>query len=288
MLFSPRDNRDTDKADGADGRYRGFVKLSGKTAIVTGASRGIGRCLALALAKEGCPLLLTALEADELAAVVADIEARSDIGVASHVADLTDPAGRLALVEWIRQRDEIPDILINNAGAGWFGAFGDSSWDSLERTLLLDVHVPTFLMHAVLPILKGRPEAMIVNISSAVGSLPYPGLAAYGATKGYLSSLSASLQCELSSGHVHVLCFHPGFTATSFIASAGMDLSKVPRFMVARPESVADNIVRAMKRNAYWVYGDAVSRFGVALAGVLPHRLRIRLFRNFYWESPQS
>lgn len=262
------------------------MNLAGKTAIVTGASRGIGRSLAYALARESCHLLLTALEPDELAVVASGVEAECGVLVFSQPADLADPAGRAAFARWIHGREEPPDILVNNAGAGWFGAFSDSPWDSIERTLQLDVHVPTFLMHTLLPLLERRPEAMIVNISSAVGRLPYPGLAVYGASKGYLSSLSASLQCERLPGNVHLLCFHPGFTATSFIDSAGMDLHKVPRFMISCPDAVAKRIVRAMKRDDSWVFGDASGRLGAALAGMLPHRLLVRLSRDFYWEMP--
>ena len=262
------------------------MKLSGKTAVVTGASRGIGRSLAVALAREGCSLVLTALEPDELDAVAVDLGRECGFPIATRAADLTDPADCQAFAEWLQGLKAPCDIFINNAGGGWFGSFTACSWESLQRTLLLNVYAPTFLAHAVLPMLRDRPEAMIVNISSAVATLPYPGLAVYGAAKAFISSLSASLQCELGEGSVRLLCFHPGFTATPFISSAGMDLAKVSPRLISSPEALARHIVRSMKRNRSWAYSDAAGRFGAALAAALPHRLRIRLFRNLFWEVP--
>jgi short-subunit dehydrogenase len=204
------------------------MELSNKLAIITGASRGIGRALAIQLAKSGCGLLLTALEDDELSSLSNELRSKFPISVATMASDLSDPESRKSLIDWIKKWKEPTDILVNNAGIGYFGRFENLDWRYIEKTIALNISALIHLTYELLPILKTRPCPKIVNISSGIARLPYPGLAVYGATKGFVSSFSESLASELAGTSISVLCFHPGFTITSFIGSAGMDLQKVP------------------------------------------------------------
>jgi len=264
------------------------MELAGKVAVITGASRGIGRALSLALGKSGCKLLLTALEEDELTSLAEVLAARFGASVASMPADLVENSGRLSFLEWLSTREEPPDILINNAGAGHFGRFASSNWSDIEQTLILNIHVPTLLIRELIPVLRTRPQAKIVNISSAISRLPYPGLAVYGAAKGYLSSLSESLACELADTNISVLCFHPGFTDTRFMSSAKMDMSRIPKLLIRTPEAVAGRIVRAIKKDTGWSYSDISNRLGVSFARFLPGKLRTKLFSNLFWRLPNG
>jgi short-subunit dehydrogenase len=256
--------------------------------VITGASRGIGRSLALALGKSGCQLLLTALEKDQLASLAEELSVESGITVAHMAADLTDDSERRRFLDWIAAQKHPPDILINNAGAGYFGRFTSSRWSDIERTLILNIHVPTLLIRELLPTLRNRPQAKIVNISSGISRLPYPGLAVYGAAKGYLSSFSESLACELAGTDVSVLCFHPGFTGTHFMSTARMDMNRIPKFLIRTPEAVAERIVNAIKKDTTWTYSDFSSRLGVFLTGFLPRRIKIGLFKNLFWRLPDE
>ncbi len=262
------------------------MELRGKVVLITGASRGIGRALALALAERGCRLLLTALERDELEAVADHLRSSDRANVTVRAADLVDDAARSALVDWVHAQPEPPDILVNNAGGGHFGRFEEASPEVVWHTLNLNSCAPTRLTADLLPLLRQRPQAKIVFISSAIARLPYPGLAVYGAAKGYLSSFTESLACELAGSRVTVLCFHPGLTATEFMTSAGMDMRRIPGFAISTPERVAARIVRAIERDATWVYSDSLTRLGVAVARMLPSGLRVRLFRNLFWSLP--
>jgi short-subunit dehydrogenase len=264
------------------------MKLPDKVAVVTGASRGIGRALARALSGSGCRLLLTALEGDELRSVSDEIAASDGVQVEWLAADLTRDEERRLFVEWVDSRDAPPDILVNNAGSGRFGQFSTSRWGDIQNTLTLDVHVPTRLIHDLLPILQSRPEAAIVNISSASARIPYPGMAVYGASKGYLSSLSETLSCELIDTNVRVLCFHPGFTDTHFMPSAGMDMSRIPDRFILTPELVAGRIVAMLERERAWAYSDLTTRLGVFLSYLLPHRIKSRVFKNLFWTLPDE
>jgi len=109
--------------------------------------------------------------------------------------------------------------------------------------------VPVFLTRELLPALRLRPQAKVVFISSSIARLPYPGLAIYGATKGFLSSFSESLACELHGTSVSVLCFHPGFTDTHFMPSAGMNMRRIPKMFVHTPETTAAGIVSAIRND---------------------------------------
>ncbi len=264
------------------------MELSGKLAIVTGASRGIGRALAIELAKSGCGLLLTALEGDELSTLSREIRRKSSVNVDSMAVDLSDPESRKNLINWIRKCETSPDILINNAGLGYFGRFEDSEWNTIEKTIALNNSALIHLTYELIPVLKKRPIAKIVNISSGIARLPYPGLAVYGATKGFISSFSESLASELASSLISVLCFHPGFTMTSFIGSAGMDLQKVPRILLHSPEEVATQIVLAIRKDKLWAYSDFMTRLSAWFGALLPTRLKTSIFKNLFWRLPDA
>jgi short-subunit dehydrogenase len=264
------------------------MKLTGKVAVITGASRGIGRATAIALARSGCRLLLTALESDELESLVSYLNDDYQAVVGSMPADLTDESKRKRFVEWIGMQQSPPDILINNAGGGRFGRFEGMDNEDLEQTIKLNIHLMVFLSRELIPVLRTRPQAKIVNISSGIARLPYPGLAVYGAAKGFISSLSESLACELAGTNVSVLCFHPGLTETSFMASAGMDMSKIPKFLIRSPESVASRIVKAIKKDRRWVYGDIWTRLGVYGALSLPQKLKSSILNTFFWKLPDA
>ena len=264
------------------------MELSGKLAIVTGASRGIGRALAKELARQDCSLMLTALEEDELASLSIELKIYP-VRVSAMAADLSEPVGRENFIRWVLRQNEIPDILVNNAGIGGnFGRFEDQDLDNIEKTIALNTTALVHLTHELIPLLKRRPRARIVNMSSAVARLPYPGLAIYGATKAFVSSLSESLSCELAGTSIDVLCFHPGFTMTPFIETSRMDLGKIPRRLIHTPEEVASRLVRAIKKDRPWDYSDIATRFLVGFGVILPSRLRTFISKDFYWRLPDA
>ena len=259
------------------------MKLSGKLAIVTGASRGIGRALAKELARQGCGLLLTALEENELSAVSQEIRRKGLVPVEAMAVDLSSARDRKRLIDWILSRKNPPDILINNAGIGYFGRFEGADSTNIERTITINVSALVHLTHDLIPILKTRPRSKIVNVSSASSRLPYPGLAIYGATKAFVSSLSQTLAAELEGTPIDVLCFHPGFTMTSFMESAGMDMRRVKKVLIHSPEEVAVQIVRAIQKDKHWGYSGFSTHLSVLLGTVLPMRLKTTLFERLCW-----
>lgn len=265
------------------------MELSGKLAIVTGASRGIGRSLTIEFAKSGCNLLLTALEDRELSALSDELQTNFSIKVAIMAADLSECIDRKKFIDWVKNLEDSPDILVNNAGiGGHFGRFEYLDWGSIEKTLSLNISAFTHLTYELIPILKKRPQAKIVNISSGIARLPYPGLSVYGATKGFVSSFSESLSCELAGTNISILCFHPGFAMTPFIKTAEMDLRKIPKVFLHSPEEIAAQIVRAIRKDKFWAYSDFFTRFGAWLGAIIPARLRIFIFKDLFWRLPNA
>ena len=264
------------------------MELSGKLAIITGASRGIGRAVAKELIRHDCGLLLTALERDELASLSNELRTYP-ASVGAMAADLYEPESRKNLINWILEQKENPDILVNNAGIGGsFGRFEDQDLSDVEKTIALNISAFVYLTHELIPVLKRRPCAKIVNISSGIARLPYPGLAVYGATKAFISSFSESLSCELVGTSIGVLCFHPGFTMTSFITNSRMDLGKIPRRIVHTPEEIAFRLVQAIKKDKQWDYSDFATRFPAWFGAILPSRLKTSIFKDLFWRLPDA
>ena len=263
------------------------MEPSGKLVIITGASRGIGRALAIELAKAGCGLLLTALEEDELTALANELRSKFSVRVEAMSSDLSNLESRKNLINWIKSKEQI-DILINNAGLGYFGRFEESECNRIEKTIALNISALIHLTYELIPVLKKRPSAKIVNISSGMARLPYPGLAVYGATKGFVSSFSESLSSELSGTSVSVLCFHPGFAMTSFISSAEMNMEKVPKVLLHSPDEIAVQIVKAIKKDKQWAYSDILTRFATELGIILPSRLKTFILKDLFWRLPDA
>ncbi len=264
------------------------MEISNKLTIITGASRGIGRALATELAKSRCNLLLTALEGDELLALSNELHSKFSTDVATMAVDLSNPEERKNLIDWILKREEHPDILINNAGIGYFGRFENLDWRHIEKTIALNISALIHLTYELIPILKLQSCAKVVNISSGIARLPYPGLAVYGATKAFVSSFSQSLAAELAGTSIDVLCFHPGFTMTSFIGSAGMDMHKIPKTFIHTPEEIAAQVVRAVKKDKQWAYSDFITRSSSFLGTLLPSRLKTHIFKDLFWKLPDG
>ncbi len=265
------------------------MELSGKVAIITGASRGIGRALAKELASRQLQP-----PADRSGKGRTDLSFRRDsrpvpVRVAFMAADLSDPERRRELIDWVHGQKAPLDILVNNVGMGGnFGRFEAQDLSNIEKTIALNILPLVHLTHDLIPVLEKRPCAKIVNISSGIARLPYPGLAVYGGTKGFISSFSESLSCELAGTSIRVLCFHPGFTMTSFISTSKMDLQKIPKKLIHTPEEVAAKLRQAIEKDKQWAYSDFATRLSARVGTLLPSRLRTFIFRNAFWKLPDA
>jgi len=214
-------------------------RLNGKVAIVTGASRGIGRAISVALGAEGATVVLAARGAEELARTAAQVAEAG--GVASPVVtELGDEASIKQLVQTTSARFGRLDILVNNAGITHSAPLEQTATEDLDRCWTVNARAPFILCREALGLLKQAERGTIVNISSVVGVKGYPLQSAYTASKHALRGMSISLAEELrgSNVRVHVIC--PGGVDTEMVGRVRPDINKAE---LIGPDEIAELVV---------------------------------------------
>ncbi|CAK6474862.1 3-ketoacyl-ACP reductase [Peribacillus castrilensis] len=221
-----------------------MISLKGKTALITGAGRGIGRATAIALAKEGVHLGLIGLTMSNLEKVTAELE-QYDVNVSAATADVADLEAVHHAVEHIKSDLGSIDILINNAGIAKFGGFLDltpEEWEKIIRVNLMGVYNVT---RAVLPDMIERKSGDIVNISSTAGQKGAPVTSAYSASKFAVLGLTESLMLEVRKHNIRVTALTPSTVATDLAIETNL-ISGNPE-NVMQSEDLAELLVAGLK-----------------------------------------
>ncbi|PZS32957.1 MAG: short-chain dehydrogenase [Pseudonocardiales bacterium] len=201
------------------------------TALVTGATSGIGAEFARQLAASRHDLILVARDADRLAASQTSLASEFGIEVEVLSADLITDAGCDAVAARIIEAQRPVDILVNNAGFGMYQRFGLAELADEERQLALNVRAVLRLSHAAVRSMTGRGSGKIINISSVAGFVPRGGNATYSASKAWVTMFSEALAVQLAGSGVSITAVCPGFTRTEFHERASADMSHVPARM---------------------------------------------------------
>jgi short-subunit dehydrogenase len=222
--------------------------LNGRTALVTGASAGIGREIARALARDVGTLVLVARRAERLAELAAELAAsRPSLRVLVRAVDLLDRAATGAVLDALEREGVLVDVLVNNAGFGDYGLFEKRGWTKTEQMIELNVVSATFLLHRLVPPMVGRGFGAILNVGSTAGMFPSPGLSVYSASKAYLNLLSEALYAELKGTGVTVTVLCPGPVATEFQEIAGTTgKNPLPKSFHIDAVQCAEEAVRAL------------------------------------------
>ncbi len=221
------------------------------TALVTGASAGIGAALARTFAEQGFDLVITARRADRLEALADELRAAHGHAVRVVVADLADPGAPAALYAEVTGAGIEVDALVNNAGYGLTGAFVDAPWDAHRDFLQVMVTAVADLTHRFLPGMIARQRGWIINVASVAGfAPPAPGHTLYGASKSLLIKFSQSLALEVRRHHVNVTALCPGFTYSEFHDVNGMrpQVSRFPKWVWLQADQVAREGYDAVRR----------------------------------------
>ncbi len=192
-----------------------------RTAVVTGASSGIGEAVARRLAAGGSGLVLVARDRDRLEALAADLGPYHGVEVEVLAADLATVEGRSAVEARLADGHAPVDLLVNNAGFGTTGDLVDLDPEAEDRQVQVNVLAVLRLTRAALPGMVGRGRGAVVNVASLAGLYPTPGTATYGATKAFVCSLTDALHEELRGTGVTATAVLPGFTRTEFQERAG-------------------------------------------------------------------
>jgi short-subunit dehydrogenase len=249
---------------------------TGRRALITGASSGIGLAFARVLAERGYDLILTARREDRLQAIAQDLSQRHAIRVTVESVDLAEPDAVARLVASLEARALTVDVLVNNAGFGVPGSYVSTTWAEQQRFLQVLVVALAELAHRLLPGMIERRWGRIINVASLAGLLPgVAGHTLYAASKAFVITFSESLALEAAPHGVHVSASCPGFTLTEFHDVTGTrdKVSRLPRFMWSDADDVARASYDAVMAGVPVFVPGRVNRTIATLARVLPNIL---------------
>ncbi|MGB9179399.1 MAG: SDR family oxidoreductase [Pyrinomonadaceae bacterium] len=192
------------------------MNLNGKTAIVTGSTKGIGRAIAEALLREGMNVCVSARKSDEVERAVSELGDVGEGGLTGAVCDVRDYEEVKALVEHTVAEFGGVDVLVNNAGVGFFGTVEAMSPEDFRAVLETNVFGVFYCCHEAIPQMKKRSGGYIINISSLAGTNAHPQMAAYNASKFGLNGFSEALMQEVRQDNIKVSYIMPGSVNTHF------------------------------------------------------------------------
>lgn len=255
----------------------GLTSRYGKTALITGASSGIGREFARQLADAGMNLILVARRRHLLEQLARELRMEYGTRCLVIAADLTWPDAVRELCEQIAWEGWTVDLLVNNAGIGRYGQFDGMDVHADQRTLILNCSVPLELMQRLLPDMRSRGRGAVICIGSLLADLHAPYFATYSASKAFIATLAQALQVELTGSGVDMLLIVPGNTRTEFFVNNG--IAREFPFPESTPERVAGLALNALGRTAHITDGWMNRLFRV-LMRLLPTRAAEALKRQ--------
>ena len=252
-----------------------------RTAVVTGASSGIGAAIARELARRGQQVVLVARSADKLQGLADELTAE---GVRADVlpADLSDRADRAALLGRIGELGLVPNVLVNNAGLSTLGPVHESDPEAELNMIEVDVAAVVDLCSRFLPGMVSRGRGAVLNVASTAAFQPLPGQAGYAAAKAFVLSYTQSLAGELHGTGVTATALCPGPVKTGFAEVAGFDNfdDALPRVMYQSAEAVAKTAVDGVARGQLVAIPGFVNRAASVVSQVTPRSLLLPILRR--------
>ena len=247
----------------------------GSTALITGASKGLGKVFAETLAARGMNLVLVARSGDALHALAQDLTARYSVQCVPLSADLANPYAAIQIGEELEHRGIQVDLLVNNAGLGLTGSFLSQDFKKVQSEIQVNVQALVALTHQLGSAMTKRGKGGIINLASNASFQPLPYMGTYAATKAFVLFFSEALQYELAGTGVHVMAACPGPTATSFFDGVSTEVS--PKDMDSS-ESVVQKTLKAFDRRKAVAYPGRTSvRAATWLSRFVPRTLVVRL-----------
>ncbi|MDP9175765.1 MAG: SDR family oxidoreductase [Planctomycetota bacterium] len=257
-----------------------MANASGKTALITGASVGIGRDLAGLFAMDGHGLILTARNEKQLNELAAKIRAEHGTPVDIIPKDLAEPGAPQQIFDQIVSRGIAVDFLVNNAGFGAHGPFAES--DISEQLAMLQVNIValTHLTRLFLPEMLARKRGRVLNVASTAAFVPGPYMAGYYASKAFVLSFSEAVDAELAGTGVTITALCPGPTATEFHKRAGIANSKLFKGKTMSSIEVAEIGYRAMLAGKRTVVAGLRNKILTTSTRFVPRKAVTAITRN--------
>jgi short-subunit dehydrogenase len=251
------------------------MTFSGQTALVTGASTGIGSVFARTLAAQGAHLILVARSEAKLTALAADIAAAHGVRVDVLPVDLSVPEAADQVAAEVAARGRTVDVLVNNAGFATHGDVDAADLPRLREQVQLNVAAVMDLTARFLPAMTARGSGTIINVASTVAFQPIPHMAVYAATKAFVLSFTEALWAEAKPHGVKVIAVSPGATETPFFEVVG---AKEASFGKRRtPEQVVATTLRGLRRGRPSVVDGRANAMLARVTGFLPRRAVISI-----------
>lgn len=265
-----------------------------RTALITGASAGIGAAFARELGARDFNLVLTARRLERLQSLASELETAHSIKVDVIASDLADHDAPLRLHAEINLRGIRIDMLINNAGYGVTGYFLSQPWEAQADFIQVLMTAPTELCHRLLPGMRERGYGRIINVASLAGHVPgSAGQTLYAGAKSYMIKLSQALHLEYGHEGVHTCALCPGFTYSEFhdVTGSREMMSKLPEWMWMDAETVVRQGLDAVERGEAVHVNGRVNKTIKSLVKLIPDRLALHLIgrqsRKFRKKTPQ-
>lgn len=246
------------------------MKIEQASIVLTGASGGLGSEVARQLVYEGARILLVGHSKEPLIALAATLcaGAADRTRVDAMVIDLTEPAGRAAVVQAAVARNA--NVLINNAGIPLFGPAGQIHDQQVEKVMAINVVAPMLLTAGLLPQFLKQPHAQVINIGSTLGSIGVPGFSVYGASKAALHIYTESLRRELASTSVRVQYFAPRAINTAFNSPQVNAYNAKTGSHSDSADVIANKVVAMLRNEAPEHYVGFAERLGARINGLFP------------------
>ena len=236
--------------------------MATETALITGASSGIGRELVKLFASDRSNLILVARSEDKLESLAQELRRDHGIEVLVLPKDLADPAAPQAIFDQLSAEGRTVDVVVNNAGFGAVGPVASLAVEKQMDMIQVNVAALTHLSRLFLPGMVERGRGGILNVGSTAGFQPGPNMAVYYATKAFVLSFTEALAEELAGSRIHVTCLAPGPTATGFGAVSGMEGSLVFKLGTMDARTVAQAGYRGFRRGKVIVIPGWTNRLG--------------------------
>jgi short-subunit dehydrogenase len=254
-----------------------------KQAIVTGASKGLGKSFAQHLASLGYDLLLVARSEKILSEDALTISNQYKVKASFLALDLSQQTSVDTIVNWCSQNQFQPSVLINNAGYACWGFFDQVTKQAHGEMMHVNMNSHVNLIHALLPVLRKKDQAYILNVASTAAFQAVPSMALYAASKAFMRSFSRGLRYELRNSNVSVTCLSPGPIATNFIKQAGMEAMQetAKKFEMSADEVAKKGLQAMFNKKAESVPGF-LNYITIKFSFILPDALLEKIAGNIY------
>lgn len=253
-------------------------------ALITGASKGIGKAMAFELAARKYNLLLVSRSGNLLNDVSNAIREKYSVAVDTFPIDLSEPESATKIREWCASKNYSVSVLINNAGYGLWGNFENVSLDDQMNMMTLNMQSLVRLSYEMLPVLRKQPSAYLLNVASTAAYQAVATLSIYAATKSFVLLFTRGLRRELLTSSVSVSCLSPGATSTEFMNRAGMGdaLKEKAKKFEMKPEAVAKIAIRGMFAGKAEIIPGVTNYIAAKLASFAPKVLTETIAANIY------